>query len=68
MQAEKFNLTYKGEDCWGRKVYASDGGRYYRDVDGVIHSTADPTDFDGEPLAPVRLKEGVEFNFINSPA
>ena len=66
--ANQFNLTYKGEDFWGRKVYISEAGNYYREVDGVIHSTADPKDFDGEPLAPVTLKEGFSFNFINSPA
>lgn len=67
-ETKTFDLTFKGVDFWGQETYLSESGRYYKLVDGAIHTLGDPFDFDGEPDSPVKLKQGVTFNLINKPA
>ena len=46
-------LTYIGEDYWGRETYRDERGRYYRIVDGVMHTSSPSNDIDGEPDCPL---------------
>jgi len=46
---EEKTANYVGEDEWSRKVYRSEDGTMYVDVDGVLHSVTP----EGEPIAPV---------------
>lgn len=46
-------LTYIGEDYWGRETYRDESGKYYRIVDGVMHTSSPSNDIDGEPDCPM---------------
>lgn len=46
-------LTYIGEDFWGRETYRDEQKRYYRIVDGVMHTKCPSNDIDGEPDCPM---------------
>lgn len=47
-------LTYIGEDYWGRETYRDEQGRYYRIVDGAMHTSSPSNDIDGEPDLPMK--------------